>query len=85
MPSSPISLRSLSKPDAGSDDCFRFQSTALIIDVGTALPEESYANLVDRVTAVGTAFMGLTVQCASCHDHKFDMPPKILPVICLLQ
>ena len=50
-----------------------FNRLHLIIDVGTALPEESYTrNVVDRVTAVGTAFMGLTVQCASCHDHKFD-------------
>ena len=29
-------------------------------------------NVLDRVTAVGTAFVGLTVQCAQCHDHKFD-------------
>jgi hypothetical protein len=50
-----------------------FNRLHLIIDVGTALPEESYArNVVDRVTAVGTAFMGLTVQCAVCHDHKYD-------------
>ena len=50
-----------------------FQRLHMIIDVGTALPEESFArNVVDRVTAVGTAFLGLTVQCASCHDHKYD-------------
>lgn len=50
-----------------------FNRLHLIIDVGTALPEESYVkNVVDRITAVGTAFMGLTVQCAMCHDHKFD-------------
>ena len=50
-----------------------FNRLHLIIDRGTALPEESYTrNVVDRVTAVGTAFMGLTVQCAVCHDHKYD-------------
>ena len=50
-----------------------FHRLHLIIDRGTALPEESYTrNVVDRVTAVGTAFMGLTVQCAVCHDHKYD-------------
>lgn len=50
-----------------------FNRLHLIIDVGTALPEESYTkNVIDRVTAVGTAFMGLTVQCAVCHDHKYD-------------
>ena len=50
-----------------------FNRLHLIIDKGTALPEESFfKNVVDRVTAVGTAFMGLTVQCAQCHDHKYD-------------
>jgi len=50
-----------------------FNRMHLIIDKGTALPEESYVkNVLDRVTAVGTAFMGLTVQCAMCHDHKYD-------------
>ncbi|WP_283432676.1 PSD1 and planctomycete cytochrome C domain-containing protein [Neorhodopirellula lusitana] len=50
-----------------------FHRLHLIIDRGTALPEESHVkNVIDRVTAVGTAFMGLTVQCAQCHDHKFD-------------
>ncbi|WP_286763645.1 MULTISPECIES: DUF1553 domain-containing protein [Rhodopirellula] len=50
-----------------------FNRLHLIIDRGTALPEESHVkNVLDRVTAVGTAFMGLTVQCAQCHDHKFD-------------
>lgn len=50
-----------------------FNRLHLIIDVGTALPEESFTrNVIDRVTAVGTAFMGLTVQCAVCHDHKYD-------------
>ena len=50
-----------------------FNRLHLIIDVGTALPEESHSrNVIDRVTAVGTAFLGLTVQCAVCHDHKYD-------------
>ncbi len=50
-----------------------FNRLHLIIDRGTALPEESFTrNVVDRVSAVGTAFLGLTVQCAICHDHKYD-------------
>jgi hypothetical protein len=50
-----------------------FNRLHLIIDRGTALPEESFVkNVVDRVSAVGTAFMGLTLQCAVCHDHKYD-------------
>jgi hypothetical protein len=27
---------------------------------------------VDRTATVGAAFLGLTLQCARCHDHKFD-------------
>ena len=50
-----------------------FNRLHLIIDVGTALPEEShFKNVVDRTSAVGTAFMGLTLGCAVCHDHKYD-------------
>ncbi len=28
--------------------------------------------VADRVNTFGTAFLGLTVQCARCHDHKYD-------------
>jgi hypothetical protein len=28
--------------------------------------------LIDRVDAVGKAFLGLTLNCCQCHDHKFD-------------
>jgi len=28
--------------------------------------------VLDRVNTFGTAFLGLTVGCAQCHDHKFD-------------
>jgi len=28
--------------------------------------------IIDRVNTFGTAFLGLTVSCAQCHDHKFD-------------
>jgi mono/diheme cytochrome c family protein len=29
-------------------------------------------DLDDMITATGTAFLGLTANCARCHDHKFD-------------
>ena len=28
--------------------------------------------LIDRVNTTATAFLGLTMECAQCHDHKFD-------------
>jgi mono/diheme cytochrome c family protein len=28
--------------------------------------------LVDRVNTTGTVFLGLTISCCQCHDHKFD-------------
>jgi hypothetical protein len=29
-------------------------------------------SVLDRVNTYGTAFLGLTLSCAQCHDHKFD-------------
>jgi hypothetical protein len=29
-------------------------------------------SVMDRVSTFGTVFLGLTVGCAQCHDHKFD-------------
>src|SRR6185437_7902795 len=36
-------------------------------------PEENNWNMqLDRATAVSTSFLGATIGCAECHDHKFD-------------
>ncbi|MFN3192948.1 MAG: PSD1 and planctomycete cytochrome C domain-containing protein [Aureliella sp.] len=38
-----------------------------------SIPEEWLVeNVVDRVDTFGTVFLGLTIGCARCHDHKFD-------------
>ncbi|MFP6857731.1 MAG: DUF1549 and DUF1553 domain-containing protein [Roseibacillus sp.] len=35
-----------------------------------------FERLEDMVDVVTTAFLGLTVKCARCHDHKFDPIPQ---------
>ena len=35
-------------------------------------PERRYEYLDDIVATLGRGVLGLTVQCARCHDHKFD-------------
>ena len=39
---------------------------------GSILDEIVVRNVVDRVATTSTVFMGLTVGCAQCHDHKYD-------------
>ncbi len=40
---------------------------------GGSIEEEVYVrNVVDRIDTTGTVFLGLTVGCARCHDHKYD-------------
>ena len=44
---------------------------------GGSIEEEYRVNYVnDRVTTFGTAFLGLTLECCRCHDHKFDPLPQ---------
>ena len=53
-----------------------FHRNHVTSDEGGAINEEyllEYA--VDRVTTTSAAFLGLSLQCARCHDHKFDPFP----------
>jgi mono/diheme cytochrome c family protein len=50
-----------------------FNRNHMISFEGGAIPEEYHtAYVVDRVNTTGTVWLGLTVGCAQCHDHKYD-------------
>lgn len=50
-----------------------FHRNTLINEEGGTDPEQFRVEaVVDRVNTTGTVFLGLTVGCAQCHDHKYD-------------
>ena len=50
-----------------------FNRNTQINQEGGIDPEQFRVEAVmDRVATFGSAFLGLTVSCAQCHDHKFD-------------
>lgn len=50
-----------------------FQRCNMTTNEGGTIEEENLAFYADdRVTTTGWVFMGLTMNCSACHDHKFD-------------
>ncbi|MDH3709853.1 MAG: DUF1553 domain-containing protein [Cyclobacteriaceae bacterium] len=50
-----------------------FNRNHAITQEGGVINEEYITEYVaDRTNTTATAFMGLTMQCARCHDHKYD-------------
>lgn len=50
-----------------------FNRNHMINFEGGAIPQEYHAAyIVDRVNTTATVWLGLTVACAQCHDHKYD-------------
>ncbi len=41
-------------------------------EAGVDRAEDRFEQLVSRTNTVGTVWLGLTVGCAQCHNHKFD-------------
>lgn len=50
-----------------------FHRNTLLNDEGGADPEEfRVAAVIDRVHTTATIWLGSTIACAQCHDHKYD-------------
>jgi len=50
-----------------------FNRNHLVNGEGGAIPEEQrFVVLFDRVDVTATNWLGLTMACAQCHDHKYD-------------
>ena len=62
-------------PDATIDQkvATAFNRNHMITHEGGTIPEENLVNYAaDRVRTTAEVFMGLTMGCAQCHDHKYD-------------
>ena len=54
-----------------------FNRNHLLNGEGGAIPEEQRnVILFDRVDVTATTWLGLTMACAQCHDHKYDPIPQ---------
>lgn len=62
-------------PEATQDQMVAtgFSRCSMINEEGGVDPEEFRVNtVVDRANTVATVWLGTTLSCAQCHDHKFD-------------
>jgi hypothetical protein len=62
-------------PDANQDDILATAFNRLhghLMEGGIVLEEYRVEYVADRTQTFGSAFLGLTMECARCHDHKYD-------------
>jgi len=62
-------------PGAGQDQMIAtgFLRNSMINEEGAIVPEQfRMVEMFDRMDCVGKAVLGLSIQCAQCHSHKFD-------------
>ena len=66
------------QPEASIDDrvATGFHRLHRMTEEGGSIAEEfRQEGIADRVSTFGTTFLGLTLECARCHDHKYDPIP----------
>ena len=62
--------------DAYRDDPQAADLAALgLLTVGPRFINKVDEQIADRIDVVGRGFLGLTISCARCHDHKYDPIP----------
>ncbi len=49
-----------------------FRNTLSNREGGADLEEFRVKKIIDRTATYGATWLGLTIECAQCHDHKFD-------------
>ena len=62
-------------PDATQDQIVAtgFLRNSMINEEGGVDPEQFRMEaMFDRMDAIGKSILGITIQCAQCHDHKYD-------------
>lgn len=62
-------------PEASDDQRIAtgFLRNAMLNEEGGVDPEQFRTDgLIDRMDALGKSVLGVTIQCAQCHNHKFD-------------
>ncbi|MGN6136353.1 MAG: DUF1549 and DUF1553 domain-containing protein, partial [Aureliella sp.] len=62
-------------PEATNDQKIAsgFNRNHMLNGEGGAIAEEQrFVNLFDRIDTTATTWLGLTMACAQCHDHKYD-------------
>ena len=63
--------------DLVSDDKGHLPALGMLtVGINMVRPTELPDNIDDRIDVVTRGFLGLSVACARCHDHKFDPIPQ---------
>jgi hypothetical protein len=63
----------LPNPTLGQKIASGFNRNTMVNFEGGADPDEYHTKyVIDRVTTTATVWLGTTIGCAECHDHKYD-------------